>query len=97
MTNNSPLLLHIPHASTVIPPEEIPRFCHLDLGDEQMKMTDRYCDELFSGYDSVIFPEGFFVRSLRRNGKNCFGGITILITRGSPKRWRRSCGFTVDA
>ena len=56
MTNNSPLLLHIPHASTVIPPEEIPRFCHLDLGDEQMKMTDRYCDELFSGYDSVIFP-----------------------------------------
>ena len=56
MTKNSPLLLHVPHASTVIPQEELPRFCTVDLADEQLKMTDRYCDELFSGYDSVIFP-----------------------------------------
>ena len=56
MTNNSPLLLHVPHASTVIPLEEFSRFCPIDLADEQLKMTDRYCDELFTGYEKVVFP-----------------------------------------
>ena len=56
MKNDSPILLHVPHASTHIPPEELPRFCPVDLQDELLKMTDRYCDELFSGYDSVVFP-----------------------------------------
>lgn len=56
MKNDSPILLHVPHASTHIPPGELARFCPVDLADEQLKMTDRYCDELFRGYDSVIFP-----------------------------------------
>ena len=56
MTSNSPLLLHVPHASTFIPPEELPRFCPIDLADELLKMTDRYCDELFTGYKKVVFP-----------------------------------------
>ncbi len=56
MTNSSPLLLHIPHASTFIPPEELPRFWPVNLADEQLKMTDRYCDELFAGYEKVVFP-----------------------------------------
>ena len=56
MKNDSPILLHVPHASTHIPLKELSRFCPVDLADEQLKMTDRYCDELFSGYDSVIFP-----------------------------------------
>lgn len=56
MKNDSPILLHVPHASIHIPPEELSRFCPVDLADEQLKMTDRYCDELFSGYDSVVFP-----------------------------------------
>ena len=56
MKNDSPILLHVPHASIHIPPEELSRFRPVDLADEQLKMTDRYCDELFSGYDSVVFP-----------------------------------------
>lgn len=56
MKNDSPILLHIPHASTHIPPEELPLFCPVDLADEQLKMTDWYCDELFSGYEAVVFP-----------------------------------------
>ena len=56
MKTDSPILLHVPHASTFIPSEELPRFYPVDLADEQLKMTDRYCDELFTGYDSVVFP-----------------------------------------
>ena len=54
--HNSPLLLHVPHASTLIPAEELPLFEIDDLDDELLKMTDRYCDELFTGYESVVFP-----------------------------------------
>ena len=61
MKNDSPILLHVPHASTYIPREELPRFCPADLADELLKMTDRYCDELFTGYDSIVFPVGRLV------------------------------------
>ena len=56
MKNNSPILLHIPHASIIIPGVVRSRFCFQDLDDELLKMTDRYCDQLFIGYDAVIFP-----------------------------------------
>ena len=56
MKNDSSILLHIPHASIIIPEEERSRFSLPDLGDELLKMTDRYCDELFTGYDAVVFP-----------------------------------------
>ena len=56
MKNDSPILLHIPHASIAIPEEERSRFCLPDLEEELLKMTDRYCDELFTGFDSIIFP-----------------------------------------
>lgn len=56
MKNDSTILLHIPHASTSIPKEERSRFCLPDLNDELLKMTDRYCEELFTGYDAVVFP-----------------------------------------
>lgn len=56
MKNDSPILLHIPHASVHIPKEERSRFCLPDLDDELLKMTDRYCDELFADYDAVVFP-----------------------------------------
>ena len=56
MKKDSPILLHIPHASTHIPPGELSRFYPIDLHYELLKMTDRYCDELFTGYDSVVFP-----------------------------------------
>ncbi len=56
MKNDSPIVLHIPHASTYIPIRELAGFCPVDLADEQLKMTDWYCDELFSGYEAVVFP-----------------------------------------
>lgn len=56
MNHDSPILLHIPLASMIIPEEERSRFCLNDLHEELLKMTDRYCDELFTGFDSVIFP-----------------------------------------
>ncbi len=45
-----PLLVHIPHSSTYIPPE-IKNFLLLednDLQEELLRMTDRYTDEIFS-------------------------------------------------
>ncbi len=56
MKKDSPILLHVPHASMIIPKEERVLFCLPYLYDELLKMTDRYCDELFTGYDSIIFP-----------------------------------------
>ncbi|MBR4906950.1 MAG: N-formylglutamate amidohydrolase [Clostridia bacterium] len=54
---DSPLLVHIPHASTTIPETERERFCIPDLDAELLNMTDLYTDELFEGtYDSIRFP-----------------------------------------
>ena len=53
------ILLHIPHASTVIPANERKLFCVFDaaLEDELLKMTDLYTQILFGGaYDAVVFP-----------------------------------------
>ena len=50
------IVVHVPHASTVIPESERSSF-RIDLADELLKMTDHYCDELFCGeYPSVVFP-----------------------------------------
>ena len=54
---NSPLLVHVPHASTTIPDIERKQFCISDLNAELLNMTDLYTDELFGGtYDSICFP-----------------------------------------
>lgn len=42
-----PMLAHIPHASLNIPPDILNTFLVSDLQEELLKMTDRYCDELF--------------------------------------------------
>ena len=95
MKHDSPILLHIPHASTHIPSEELPRFCPVDLADEQLKMTDRYCDELFRGYDSVVFPVSRLVcdperfrddvqETMSRIG---MGAIYTKTSSGEPLRW----------
>lgn len=52
----SSIVLHVPHSSTFIPESELGSF-RIDLADELLKMTDRYCDELFCGdHPSVVFP-----------------------------------------
>ena len=95
MTNNSPLLLHIPHASTFIPPEELPRFWPVNLADEQLKMTDRYCDELFTGYEKVVFPVSRLVCDPERFRDDAqetmsrigMGAIYTKTSSGDPLRW----------
>lgn len=54
---NSPILIHIPHASTLIPPNERRFFLKDDLDSELLRMTDRCCDELFDcGEEMLVFP-----------------------------------------
>ncbi|GAG89452.1 unnamed protein product, partial [marine sediment metagenome] len=45
-----PLLVHIPHSSSYIPPEMKDNFLlsDNDLQEELLRMTDRYTDEIFS-------------------------------------------------
>jgi len=57
----SPVIIHIPHASALIPEEERSRLVlsDEDLEQELLRMTDRYTDELFDlGEEAirVIFP-----------------------------------------
>ena len=40
MQNKSPILIHVPHSSTYIPPEEKKFFLQSDLNPELLKMTD---------------------------------------------------------
>lgn len=52
----SSVVIHVPHASTLIPDAERGSF-RANLKDELLKMTDMYCGELFCGeYKSVVFP-----------------------------------------
>ena len=52
----SSIVIHVPHASTLIPDSERSTF-QCDLDDELLKMTDRHCDELFcGGCPAVVFP-----------------------------------------
>ena len=52
----SSIVIHVPHASTVIPDLERSTF-QCDLNDEVLIMTDHYCDERFcSGYTSIVVP-----------------------------------------
>lgn len=56
---NSPVLIHVPHASTFIPPD--------DLTDELLKMTDLYTDELFDcRRDMLVFPVSRLVCDVER-------------------------------
>lgn len=93
-TNDSPLLLHIPHASTVIPSDELPAFLLPELDDELLKMTDRYCDELFTGHAHVIFPvsrlvcdpERFRSDDMEPMSKVGMGAVYTTASSGAPLR-----------
>lgn len=45
---SSPVLIHVPHASTLIPAKQRPAFLLPDLQKELLCMTDWYCDALFA-------------------------------------------------
>ncbi len=51
----SPLVAHLPHASTVIPDEVRAEFLipHAALSDELLRLTDWYTDELFAGLSEL--------------------------------------------
>lgn len=67
MQNNSPILIHVPHSSMYIPPEEKKFFLRSDLKPELLKMTDIYCDELFDcGRDMLVFPVSRLVCDVER-------------------------------
>lgn len=64
---NSPVLIYVPHASTFIPPEEKRFFLKADLTEELLRMTDRFCDELFDcGRDVLVFPVSRLVCDVER-------------------------------
>lgn len=67
MQNKSPILIHVPHSSTYIPPEEKKFFLQSDLNPELLKMTDLYCNELFDcGRDMLVFPVSRLVCDVER-------------------------------
>ena len=93
--NDSPILLHIPHASTNIPKEELPLFRPVDLDEELLKMTDRYCDELFTGFESIVYPvsrlvcdpERFRSDYLESMSKVGMGAVYTKTASGAPLRY----------
>lgn len=60
-------LLHIPHASTVIPGNYLASFRQAILPHEIEVMTDWFCDELFDcGRDRIVFPISRLVCDVER-------------------------------
>ena len=63
----SPVMVHIPHSSTVIPDDEIDHFIAGELEGELLKMTDHYCDDLFDcEHDKLVFPVSRLVCDVER-------------------------------
>lgn len=69
MTEAKGILVHIPHSSTVIPPECRPLFQKkVDLGTELLRMTDRYTEDLFGDVpgEKLVFPYSRLVCDVER-------------------------------
>lgn len=63
----SSTLLHIPHASTMIPSQFLSSFDSSKLPHEIAVMTDWFCDELFDcGRDKIVFPVSRLVCDVER-------------------------------
>lgn len=93
-----PLLVHIPHSFTYIPPEIKAKLLlsEMDLQKELLRMTDRYTDEIFScvielGGLSIVYnysrlvldPERF--RDDKKEEMAC-KGMGVIYTKDSNKR-----------
>ena len=63
----APLLLHVPHASLGIPEDIRGELLPEDLSPELLRMTDRFCDELFLGpWDMIKAPVSRLVCDMER-------------------------------
>ncbi len=57
MQNHTPIIIHVPHASTWIPESEKKYFVTHNLQHEINVMTDHFCDDLFDiDGRQIIFP-----------------------------------------
>lgn len=62
----SNIIIHVPHSSTWIPAKHRGEFLSDSLSQELLRMTDRYCDELFNCGDMVVFPVSRLVCDVER-------------------------------
>lgn len=57
MQAKTPIIIHFPHSGTLIPSNEWQYFTTDNLKDEIIKLTDHYCDDLFSCmHEMISFP-----------------------------------------
>ena len=93
----SPLLIHVPHASVKIPPSVRRELLTDDIGAELLKMTDRYCDELFAAdAEMIVFPVSRLVCDPERfrddkeeeMAEKGMGAVYTLCSDGSALRQR---------
>ncbi|MBE6991332.1 MAG: hypothetical protein E7430_01965 [Ruminococcaceae bacterium] len=60
------IVIHVPHSSTWTPEKHKGEFLENTLPREVLRMTDRYCDELFNCGDMVVFPISRLVCDVER-------------------------------
>lgn len=67
MQTFSPILIHVPHAATLIPSDEWQYFVTDNLKKEVICMTDHYCDDLFScNHEMIRFPVSRLICDVER-------------------------------
>jgi len=95
-----PLLVHIPHSSTYIPPEMKNKFLLSDddLQDELLRMTDSYTDEIFSyvselggisvvyNYSRLVLDPGRFRDDKKERMAKKDIGMGVVYTKDSSGR-----------
>ena len=64
---HSPVMIHVPHSSTLVPKEDMKNFIGDELEGELLRMTDHYCDDLFKcKHDMLEFPYSRLVCDVER-------------------------------
>ena len=89
VSNLTKVLIHVPHSGTNIPSNEWQYFTTNNLKDEIIKMTDHYCDDLFSCmHEMISFPVSRLVCDAERfrddekesMSKKGMGAVYIMVT-----------------
>ncbi len=98
MLGQSDIVIHVPHASTCIPPDEKPYFDAREVRIELVRMTDYFCDDLFAcGHAMVRFPFSRLVCDVERFRDNTREpmhrlGMGFAYTRGAHLQVIRRIG-----